>query len=234
MVPELATSVAGDDGRTWLEDAKRLLWSPDDFRNHQDAYGLEKMLRSESPPPLAPDTYGVRRLWPVCVEFLRPMTPKMSKAVNDVSHVLGLACDIGEGEVTDIVPIEDNANNSFVISRQAVQDKLLSPLIKALENDTLSGEREMTSPHDARSTLPGEIDTTAALDSGTKEGDARLSTSHPGLTLRQALVALRKEIVKEKDLADKGRPKKRANSMSPKSEQLTYGIEKAKGAKRRT
>jgi len=41
----------------------------------------------------------------------------MSKAVNNVLYVLGLACDIREGKVTNIISIEDNANNLFIISR---------------------------------------------------------------------------------------------------------------------
>lgn len=128
----------------------------------------------------------------------------MERRVNAVSYALGLAACAREQELME--PEEFvTKDNIFVISRQAVQDKVLSPIIKELEgiitqawngpdNTEAIGFAEILSRHKAA---------THRLE--TAYDDSEISKD---MQIRQTLVDLRALIVDEKNMVSK--PKQQA------------------------
>ena len=97
------------------------------------------------------------------------MSLEMTEKVNAVSHSLGLA----ELDKQDEGDSFDRIDNPFVISRQAVQDKVLSPIIEELD---------------------------IAIRSGNEENAGHCFNLHSQeFQLKKALVSLRTLIVDEKD-----------------------------------
>jgi hypothetical protein len=136
------------------------------------------------------------------------MTADTAQALNNISRILTNAdcCHVDESSILD--DTIDRMHNSFIISRQAVQDKLLSPLIDTVEKyrraasddfDQLQNRSEITSGQQSQSVCKSQDRMQVSLEKQRSED----------LRLQQALENLRAVIITEKEAIDDARSKKR-------------------------
>ncbi|KAI4619159.1 uncharacterized protein J4E87_007747 [Alternaria ethzedia] len=121
------------------------------------------------------------------------MTPDMAKAVNTVSQVL-YRSDIHEykqGGVSDVAIFD---RIWFIITRQSVQDKFISPIVRELNKLIIAAEDDLGKMQ-VDDILPSE-------DAATDFQQVQLQNDYH-TSLLQALVVLRKTIIEEKDVWDK-------------------------------
>jgi hypothetical protein len=193
VIPEL---IPGEQGQQpWLKAAREMLWTPETHQDHERLLENASELKSDAPSELQIHDFGLRRLWPVVVEFLQPMSPRMVAAVNQVSIVLARTdCLLSEdSQAYDSLPLREGVTLSFdfIVKRQAVQDKILSPLIEEVDQNR------------TRVTTPAfglQIQDNAAITE--QNIDTLQQNGRYDCDFRHALSNLRDVIVGEKDIYD--------------------------------
>ncbi|KAI8936983.1 hypothetical protein NX059_006210 [Plenodomus lindquistii] len=141
VVPELIPGVTSD--LPWLEDVRQLLWEPKHYALHDGICQRNMILDQQDPLNLPTDDFGLWRYWSVFTGALQPTSVPMAEALNEVSCVLGRTDCMVLGRKQE-QSLSDQCDTSwidydFVVVRQALQDKVISPIINEL---TLKLQRE--------------------------------------------------------------------------------------------
>ncbi|EMD86256.1 hypothetical protein COCC4DRAFT_135068 [Bipolaris maydis ATCC 48331] len=107
-----------DENQIWLGKVRSLLWNEEDYRQHEEICSRKRK----------PQSLTIERQSQTLVP------------ISTNTFVWGLA----ELDAQDEDDSFDRIDNLFVISRQAVQDKVLSPIIEELDVLIKSGNKEST------------------------------------------------------------------------------------------
>ncbi|XP_014555184.1 hypothetical protein COCVIDRAFT_17199 [Bipolaris victoriae FI3] len=200
VVPELRPGVEGDT--EWLEAARELLWNDDLRAQHKERH--EKMTKlNQSISQLPPENYELRQSWSFIVKLLQPISHQMAVALDGVSHLLGrsdcLLLD-PDGEWFQAPYGCIRSEQTHVVVLQALQDKILSPVIDDLTQSLKDIDNKVTNDSEY---CPG---VTSDEDDGKFSGQQSESerTLQHMYKLRVALQSVRGIIVVEKDECDRG------------------------------
>jgi len=212
IIPELVPGIEGT--AQWLAEARRMLWDDKTQTQHVRERKRTSALNQDL-PALPPDDYGLRRYWSVLIESLQPMSQMMAVEMDKVSLVIGRSdCLLLKPDRTWItMPTESPvATHDFVAVRQAVQDKILSPLI----DDSVAQLKE------TEAEVAGQTSKFNDLQSDKSSAHERKDFERKQQYLKElnkALLRLRTIVVDEKDMRDKGSAGKRRKEPGSPSEE---------------
>ncbi|EUC42864.1 hypothetical protein COCMIDRAFT_102398 [Bipolaris oryzae ATCC 44560] len=219
IIPGLIPGI--EDGKTWLDNARKLLWSPAEYSEHKVKLIRMQKLLQPSPTPLSPDRYRLRQHWPIYIEALRPMSDRMFAAANEVYEVVAKQdCLTEDRNIARATSEIDDKHHAFVTIAVALQDKVLSPIISDIKRRQKSLDEEIQRAEDQK---PGGQTMQQQLDFLSEE-------KHENQELLKALVRFRDTLVDEKDTTDQHKDLKR-NSVDEYSD--SDEVMSRKSAKRR-
>ncbi|OAL49344.1 hypothetical protein IQ07DRAFT_600372 [Pyrenochaeta sp. DS3sAY3a] len=184
----------------WLGVIRAAMWSPALYAEHAEICKQQFALENLELIDLHVNDHGLRKQWPVVIESLRPLSSDMIAAVDRVSRALVrrdcLQPKIDQEAISDPTMC-NHPSFDFVVVRQAIQDKILSPLIDELSLELVASESQM------------EYSSSKLSVSQTRH-DLQSEQRHRELIL--ALQTLRTIIISEKDRHDGVSTRKRAAS----------------------
>ncbi|KAB2106645.1 hypothetical protein AG0111_0g4863 [Alternaria gaisen] len=184
IIPELRPGV--ESGAEWVQSARNKLWGADVWEQHKKLCEKRELL-GQTLPELPTNDYGLRRYWLTIIETLKPISLRMALVVDRVSIVIGRRDCIllTPGGTWRETPTETNTPQyTFLVIRQVLQDKILSPLIDAITMKIHQGDSYET------------YDNAESVDSNQAQSHQRT------LDLREALQNLRSVVIEEKDIDD--------------------------------
>lgn len=186
ILPELRPG--SKDTAEWVETARNILWTAEIQAEHGQLCEREAVL-SQTLPRIPLDEYGLRRYWPTVITALKPMTLEMAQAVDEVSIALGREDCIlltSDRSWKETPTGHDPPKHTFLVIRQALQDKILSPLIEAIT----AGIQQLPAED-----VTAQDDRTTDEDAGSHQAD-----SHQQIyRLRKLLQKLRDVVIAEKN-----------------------------------
>jgi hypothetical protein len=199
VIPELVPGVWSD--KQWVESARAILWTVALHEEHNRKLGDMKVLQQNIPPKLSTNNFGLRRYWPVVIEFLKPMSKQLMVTVDQVSSTLArtdcLLLDPNRPDDSPSTPEYSTPSHEFVVTRQAVQDKVLSPLIDAVHVRLQRQDSSLDAVISDLRTMPSNEIGVARQHLA----ELQQNVSH-SRDLKEALCALRRVIVQEKEIRD--------------------------------
>jgi hypothetical protein len=215
IIPELIPGVCGGvDEPLWVAEARSILWTVEHQQEHKKLCQRSELLQKPSPAPILSDCFGLQQYWPLCVSFLCPISPDMAQAVNTMSQLL-LRREVVVEKTTSKT---DNTNYFSTLSRQVVQDKILSPIMKALASNADSSKTQL-SILDARlkeCTNDTVLDNTSATYSAQidQQKTELVRQRDEDLHMQSALKDLWDVIVREKECLEMKASRKRRLALS--------------------
>ncbi|CAO2652447.1 Nn.00g007300.m01.CDS01 [Neocucurbitaria sp. VM-36] len=201
VIPELVPGVSGN--APWLADARALLWTSELFAQHNNINEQKEATKTirKKIDALPNDEFGFRKQWSVVVKYLQPMSYDMQIAANEVSRALARTdCLQLTVEHTNAVEPDKSLPHKsyFTVSRSAVQDKILSPLIEALTYLVVEQEAQLATL-DAKA--EGTQDPVKAQMNPQEQAEELVRKHQQNIKLEKALQVLRNVIVEEKGSA---------------------------------
>ncbi|XP_014550885.1 hypothetical protein COCVIDRAFT_20747 [Bipolaris victoriae FI3] len=149
IIPGLIPGI--EDGKTWLNHARKLLWSSAEYSEHKVKLIRMQKLLQPSPIPLSPDRYRLQQHWPIYIEALRPMSDRMFAAANKVYEVVAKQdCLTKDRNIATTTSEIDDRHYAFVTVAVALQDKILSPIISDIKRRQRSLDEEIQHAEDQK------------------------------------------------------------------------------------
>jgi hypothetical protein len=209
VIPSLRPGIEDEDDVAWLLAARAMLW--DDNHNVQHKEICKRTIElSRVRTNLPLDAYGLRQSWPSMIEGLRPISNELATALNQVSYLLGRAdCHLSHTtrSWSDPSSGRTQSDQTYVVVRQAMQDKIISPIVDDLSSKLYHPSD--TAPKDQK------YDSSLFYDDGviieTEQGSDSIQIVETKKLL-EALQHLRAIIIDEKDTRDSGSAKKKPGS----------------------